>query len=109
LVFLLFGWPDSDWRGSCIAPAKWDLIVSFTVLFLGYRINSRTMMVTWPFYKREALYTEIQDVLKLKQGTMTPRPLASILGKNPICWRCCSLGDFISLLQPVQRPQSSLT
>jgi hypothetical protein len=31
--------------GSCIAPDKWDPLVSFIVLFLGYLRNSRTLMV----------------------------------------------------------------
>jgi hypothetical protein len=95
-AFLLFGWPDSDRRGSCIAPDKWDPIVSFTVLFLGYRINSRTMMVTWPYYKREALYAEIQEALHSKRGTITPRQSASILGKIRSVGDVAPWGPYIS-------------
>jgi hypothetical protein len=87
-AFVLFGWPDSDRRGSCIAPNKWDSTVSFSVLFLGYHINSRSMMVTWPFYKRQALYDDIQDALKSQNRSITPKLAASILGK------ICSVGGI---------------
>jgi hypothetical protein len=52
-AYIVFGWPGTDRRGSCIAADKWDIAATFIVLFLGYFINSRTMMVTWPLYKRE--------------------------------------------------------
>jgi hypothetical protein len=66
-TFLLFGWPDNDRWGSCIAPAKLDPVVTYIFLFLGYHTNSRTMMVTWPCYKQEALHAGILDALLSKQ------------------------------------------
>jgi hypothetical protein len=50
-------------HSSCIAPDKWDMMATFIVLFLGYRINSQTMMITWPLYKQQALYEDIQTAL----------------------------------------------
>jgi hypothetical protein len=55
-TFILFGWSDHNRRGSCIAADKWVNTASFMVLFLGFYINSRTMTVTWPLYKHQALY-----------------------------------------------------
>jgi hypothetical protein len=81
-VFVLFGWPTNDRRGSCIAPDKWDPLVSFIVLFLGYQINSRTLMVTWPSYKRTALLDEILAALAARSRCITPKLAASILGKT---------------------------
>jgi hypothetical protein len=46
-----------------MAKDKWEQVASFVVLFLGFYINSRTMTVTWPFYKRQALYEDIQEAL----------------------------------------------
>jgi hypothetical protein len=40
-AFILFGWPWMDRRGSCIAPDKWDPLVSYIVRFLSYNINNR--------------------------------------------------------------------
>ncbi len=59
-AFILYGWPWQDRRSSCMAEYKWSNIVSYLVLFLGFYINSRTMTVTWPLYKRQALYNDIQ-------------------------------------------------
>jgi hypothetical protein len=95
-AFILFGWPDNDRRGSCIAPAKWDPLVTYMFLFLGYRINSRTMMVTWPHYKREALNNEIIDALSSKHKCVTPKLAASILGKIRAVYDVAPWGPYIS-------------
>jgi hypothetical protein len=52
------------------------------VLFLSYKINSQSMMVTWPLYKQQALYEDIQAALKSPYRCITPKLVASILGKN---------------------------
>ena len=44
-AFILFGWPWQDCRNSCMAADKWETTASFVVLFLGFYINSRTMML----------------------------------------------------------------
>jgi hypothetical protein len=93
-AFLLFGWPNTDRRGSCIAPDKWDPTVSYVVLFLGYQINSRTMMVTWPLYKRQALYLEIKEALRSRN--ITPKQSASILGKIRAVGDIAPWGPYIS-------------
>jgi hypothetical protein len=93
-AFVLFGWPNTDRRGSCIAPDKWDPVVSYIVLFLGYQINSRTMMVTWPLYKRQDLYAEIQEALRAR--TITPKQSASILGKIRAVGEIAPWGPYIS-------------
>jgi hypothetical protein len=48
-------------------------------LFLGYKINSRTMMVTWPYYKRTALLKEIEEALAAHQKCITPKLAAQPL------------------------------
>jgi hypothetical protein len=95
-AFVLFGWPTTDRRGSCIAPDKWDSTVSYIVLFLGFLINSRTMMVTWPLYKRVALHDEIQLALAATHSCITPRLSASILGKIRSVGEVAPWGPYIS-------------
>jgi hypothetical protein len=95
-AFVLFGWPNQDRRGSCIAPDKWDPLVSFIVLFLGYLINSRTLMVTWPYYKRTALLDEISAALTARSRCITPKLAASILGKIRSVYDVAPWGPYIS-------------
>ena len=95
-AFTLFGWPTHDRRGSCIAPDKWDPVVSYIVLFLGYRINSRTMMVTWPYYKRMALLAEIEAAVAARNRCITPKLAASILGKIRSVYDVAPWGPYIS-------------
>jgi hypothetical protein len=79
-AFILFGWPAQDRRNSCKAANKWANTASYIVLFLEYYINSRTMMVMWPFYKQEALILDIHFALKSPR-TVLPKTAASIMGK----------------------------
>jgi hypothetical protein len=80
-AFLLFGWPHEDRRSSCLAPDKWERDVNFDILYLGFRICSRSLRVTWPFYKRQELYDEIMAVLNLNRPWLKPKGTASIIGK----------------------------
>jgi hypothetical protein len=48
-AFLLFGRPHEDHRSSCLAPDKWENDVHYDILYLGFRICSRSLQVTWPF------------------------------------------------------------
>jgi hypothetical protein len=95
-AFVLFGWPTKDRRRSCIAPDKWDPLVSFIVLFLGYLINSCTLMVTWPYYKRTALFDEIMAALTARSRCITPKLAASILGKIRSVYDVAPWGPYIS-------------
>ena len=47
--------PDTDRRTSCLSAEKWRDIAHYTMEFLGFGINTRTMMVRWPVAKRLAL------------------------------------------------------
>jgi hypothetical protein len=94
-AYILFGWPTEDRRSSCIAPEKWDTTASFTVLYLGYLINSRTMRITWPLYKREALHASILLALKNPQR-VPPKVAASILGKVRAAGLIAPWGPYIS-------------
>jgi hypothetical protein len=95
-AFLLFGWPSDDRRGSCIAPDKWDPVVTYIVLFLGYKINSHTLTVTWPYYKRAVLLLEIEAALDARSRCITPKLAASILGKIRSVYDVAPWGPYIS-------------
>jgi hypothetical protein len=94
-AFILFGWPENDRRNSCMAADKWETTASFLVLFLGYYINSRTMTVTWPLYKRQALHADIQAALENPRH-VSPKMVASIIGKVRSAGEIAQWGPYIS-------------
>jgi hypothetical protein len=94
-AFILFGWPHQDRRSSCMAADKWEIIASHVVLFLGYYINSRTLMVTWPLYKRVALHADIQLALQAP-NQVPPKVAASIMGKVRAAGEIAPWGPYIS-------------
>jgi hypothetical protein len=95
-VFALFGWPSADRRGSCIVPDKWNPVVSYIVLFFGYKINSRTLIVTWLHYKCTSLYEEITTALTARSCCITPKLAASILGKICLVYDVAPWKPYIS-------------
>jgi hypothetical protein len=94
-AFILFGWPWQDRHSSCMAEDKWANTASYVVLFLGFYINSRSMTVTWPLYKRLALYDDIQVALASPRK-VTPRMTASIIGKVRSAGEIAPWGPYIS-------------
>jgi hypothetical protein len=65
------------------------------LLFLGYLINSRTLMVRWHFYKRETLIADIEAALA-KPRHVTPKIAASIMGKVRAAGEIAPWGAYIS-------------
>jgi hypothetical protein len=63
-----------------MAAHKWYTLADYVVLFLGYYINSLTMMVTWLLYKRVALIEDIKLWLQSPRK-VPPKVPASSLGK----------------------------
>ena len=95
-AFILFGWPGQDRRNSCMSAEKWEPTASFIVLFLGYLINSRTMVVTWPLYKRQALLLDIQKALANPRRAPV-QTVASIMGKVRSAADIAPWGPYVSL------------
>ena len=54
-AYYWFGFPDKDRCTPCLNSLKWDPVAAADMLFLGFHISSRTMMVAWPVDKRLAL------------------------------------------------------
>ncbi len=94
-AFILFGWPSEDRRSSCMAADKWEISATHIALFLGYLINSRTLVVTWPLYKRAALYEDIQQALAAPTK-VPPKLAASIMGKVRAAGEIAPWGPYIS-------------
>ena len=78
-----------------MAEAKWHNIASYIVLFLGYSINSPTMQVTWPLYKRQALLVDIEKALQSPRK-VPMKVTASILGKVQAVGQIAPWGAYIT-------------
>jgi hypothetical protein len=95
-AFILFGWPDEDRRSSCLAHDKWEPNILAEMMYLGFLVCSRTMTVTWPYYKREELHTEIMTALAGVRPSLTPRGVASMIGKLRSAGMVALWGPYIS-------------
>ena len=82
-AFLLFGFPGDDRCSACLQDEKWDPEISHIMMYLGFLINSRSMTVSWPYYKQEELYNELFYLLSLPKfwRHLSPKQTASIIGK----------------------------
>jgi hypothetical protein len=82
-AYVIFGHPSEDpTRPPCINPAKWDAEVSHTLLFLGYHVDTRSMMVSWPLAKRQKLKVFLAIILDDHdaQRRSTPLAVSRVLG-----------------------------
>lgn len=99
-AFVVFGHPDEDpLRPPCINPTKWTSDVSHSLLFLGYHIDSRTMMVSWPIAKRLKLRAFL-DVIFHDHTTSTrstPLAISRVLGLIRHAAPVAPMGNYRSL------------
>lgn len=82
-TFLIFGMSGDDHHGACLQAEKWEPEISHIMLYLGFIINSRTLTVSRPLYKREELYNQLLALLQLPSSKrfMPPKQTTSVLGK----------------------------
>mmetsp|Transcript_4851 Transcript_4851/g.11525 ORF Transcript_4851/g.11525 Transcript_4851/m.11525 type:complete len:935 (-) Transcript_4851:1191-3995(-) len=94
-AFEVFGSDDSR-RGDCLQEAKWTELVSESFMYLGFRINTHDMTVSWPLYKRQALYDLLQEILARKRRFVSPREMARIVGIVRSASEIAPWGNFLS-------------
>lgn len=94
-AFEVFGVGDTR-RGDCLQEAKWTPEVSETFLFLGFRINTCDMTVSWPLNKREALHKELTTVLARPRKYVSLKEMASLIGKVRSASAVAPWGTFLS-------------
>ena len=94
-AYILFGRPGEDRRGSCFAIDKWDLRVGVIMMYLGFLIDSRRLLVTWPKPKRDELVVLILAVIANPRQVL-PKVVASILGKLRSASRLAPWGVYMT-------------
>ena len=93
----LLGHPDGDRRTSCLSAEKWRDIAHYTMEFLGFEVNTRTMMVRWPLAKRLALKALIDELWLSLPCRRLPREVAQILGIIRNAAYVAPLGNHLSI------------
>ena len=94
-AFDVFG-RDEDRRGDCLQMQKWVPELSEKFMFLGFELNTRDMTVTWPRYKRQALYDEITEILGREKLRLTPKEMSHLLGVVRSASEVAPWGVFLS-------------
>jgi hypothetical protein len=82
-AYVIFGHPDEDpLRPPCINPLKWSKSATHALVFLGYHVNTRTMMVSWPIDKHNKLAVFLDVVLDNHRAAKrsTPLDISRVLG-----------------------------
>jgi hypothetical protein len=97
-AFTVFGASGVDCWGDCLQHKKLANTVSEEFLFLGFHINStRAMTVSWPFFKRQRLFDELDTILKRpKPVHVTPKEMARIVGVVRSASEVAPWGTFLS-------------
>jgi hypothetical protein len=99
-AYVVFGHPDEDPnRPPCINPSKWVDSVSHTLIFLGYHVDTRTMVVSWPIAKRHKLVLFIDVILANHAASLrsTPLEISRTLGLIRHAAVVSPMGSFRSL------------
>jgi hypothetical protein len=86
----IFGEPDDDRRKPALSEEKWLLLASFAMLYLGFYIDTRRMIMAWPVEKRQQLATLLDDIFARRSPvTITPQEGSALLGFSSECSTSC--------------------
>jgi hypothetical protein len=99
-AYVIFGHPSEDpLRPPCINPSKWKAVVSHTLLFLGYHIDTRTLLVSWPIAKRLKLRVFLAVILDDHAANQksTPLSVSRVLGLIRHAAPVAPMGTYRSL------------
>jgi hypothetical protein len=100
-AYIVFGFPAElqDGRPPCLNEKKWTELISWTLRFLGYDIDTRAMTVSWPLEKRIRLAAMIDEILELPTGSRSVACIliARILGLVRNGGFVSPLGEYLSL------------
>ena len=96
-AYTLLGHPDGDRRTSCLSAEKWRDTAHYTMEFLGFEVNTRTMMIRWPIAKRLALKVLIKELWLGFPCRRLPRKVAQLLGIIRNAAYVAPLGSHLSI------------
>ena len=97
-AFAVFGEGGTDRRGDCLQMDKWESDISERFRFLGFDVDTHSMTITWPRYKREALKQEITEILARtgNRRFVSPKEMAHLVGVVRSASEVAPWGTFLS-------------
>ena len=99
-AYTIFGSPEDDPdRPPCINPSKWNSSVFHHVQFLGYFIDTRKMIISWPIAKRQKflVFSEVLLTDANSNEKSTPHSISRVLGLIRHAALVAPMGIFRSL------------
>lgn len=96
-AYAIYGDPSADRRPSCLSEEKWLELCSYDMLYLGFYINTRLMIVAWPVEKRLQLAALIDEFLQRRQCILSPGESSSLLGLIRNAGQIAPLGILLSI------------
>jgi len=102
-AYIIFSFPGEDRRPPCINPKKWSVTMAAIMLFLGFEIDTRRMIVRWPREKRMMFRKLLRTtVLRARPDTthavkITPQTSSRILGTVRNAAAITPVGNLLSL------------
>ena len=97
-AYAIFGTPENDRRRRpCLSEEKWMELISFAMLYLGFYIDTRLMIMAWPVEKRMQLAQLLDDFLSRNPCILSPKESSSLLGLLRNAAPVAPLGIYLSL------------
>jgi hypothetical protein len=93
----VFGPPEIDRRAPCLSEQKWAELASFLCEYLGFDIDSRQLLMSWPVAKRLQLAKLLDDIVDRSPCLVTPKESSSLLGFLRNAAPVAPLGVYLSL------------
>jgi hypothetical protein len=79
-VYAIFGHPNDDRCAPCLSKEKMVELALYLMQYLGFLINTRSMIMAWPVDKRKHLAQLVDDILANASRRITPKQSSSLLG-----------------------------
>lgn len=96
-AYAVFGLPGADRRAPCLSTDKWMEVASYAMLYLGFFVDTRRMIMAWPVDKRLQLAGLIDDLVARRPCLVSPRESSSLLGLIRNAAPVAPLGVYLSL------------
>jgi hypothetical protein len=101
-AYAIFGHPNDDCCAPCLSKEKTVEFALYLMQYLGFLINTRSMIMAWPVDKRKQLAQLVDDILANASRRITPKPSSSLLG---LVWNGTVVAPLVVYLSLCLQPQ----
>jgi hypothetical protein len=72
LVYICFGFPEEDCCTACLSEEKWNELIVYAMLYLGFYIDTHLMIMALPIDKNLQLAALLDDLFACQSCIVTP-------------------------------------